>query len=125
MKTVHVVLGIAAVAGAVWYLKNKKPEEVKSSAPAFAPLQNFSEVKKTGPNVLPGTLLQPTSGNTGVVPPTLSLSQNSIPIQTPVQKPKGTPAMLLKQDFDSTIFENSLLLRKTTALRGTDAYLFV
>jgi hypothetical protein len=96
-KTVYIVLGIAAVGGAVWYFKFRKGETVDPSMT----IQDGPGTQTRGGNVLPlsptksivatlpASLLEKTSGNTGIVAPMLSTSQPPVKIAQapPVQAP--------------------------------------
>src|SRR5688572_22404680 len=77
MKTIHIVVGIAAVAGVAWYIRNKRlaagqttatSETVTQVVTTKIPMPS-SEVEATKIVKLPGSLLPNTSGNTGIVPP--------------------------------------------------------
>ncbi|MGL6121693.1 MAG: QVPTGV class sortase B protein-sorting domain-containing protein [Shewanella sp.] len=81
-KTLYIVLGIAAAGGAWWYFTKKKttppsganvPSEKTNVIPR--PVSEEKRIIK-----LPDSLLTNTTGNTGVVPPVLSMQRDSIKI---------------------------------------------
>ncbi|HMG94361.1 MAG TPA: hypothetical protein VK589_30080 [Chryseolinea sp.] len=88
MKTLHIVLGIAAVGGVIWYLKNKKdssPNGPAAQDPAAAtgvipkPPSEATKIIK-----IADSLLQNTSGNTGIKPPVVigaDRTTNTIPVR--------------------------------------------
>lgn len=111
-KTVLLVLGAAAAVGAVIYFRNKN-EEAKKAPAVMAPSGEFTATKSPVQiNPLPGTLLQPTSGNTGIVPPA---------IQAEISKPLEIATAVQKTDFQRTI---DFLKSRKNSLTGADAYLF-
>ena len=102
MKTVHIVVGIAAISGLAWYIRNKRQasgqttmtsqtnqttEVITTNIPMPA-----SEVEATKIIKLPGTLLSNTSGNTGIIPPVLKTG--ATPIKTFASV--GTPILQQK-----------------------------
>lgn len=119
-RTVYLIVGIAAAAGAVWYLKNAKEKKVPI---IMAPAGQFTATKSPVQiNTLPGTLLQPTSGNTGIAPPILTDANNELPVAQAVQtRPKLVSVMIKQSDINS--IKERMLLRKPAALHGMDSYL--
>ena len=101
-NTVYIALGIAAAAGAFWYLSNRKEQEKKDekNSPIFLAPSLFPTTKSPVEiHNLPGTLLQPTHGNTGIVPPAISIEKSIASVAQAVQKPQSMKTIeLLKRE---------------------------
>ena len=96
MKTVHIVVGVAAVAGLAWYLRNKRIAAGQTTTSTNQTVTQIvttgipmpaSEVEATKIVKLPGTLLPNTSGNTGIVPPVIATGSTPIKTFVPVRTP--------------------------------------
>lgn len=116
MKTMYVVLGIAAIGGAVWWYNKNKNQG--SSAPVIIDTslipQPASEAEATKIVKLPDTLLQNTSGNTGIMPPIITgTATNKITSSVPsMQVPQ------LVKPVNTISKASTILPSKLTYLRG-------
>lgn len=108
MKTIHIVLGLAAIGGVVWYVRNKKSQAESQATPTAVdpaaatgviPLPKDDSTKVIS---LPADLLQKPapSGNTGVAPPSVT-PKVSTPVIAPAPKVVSTKIPFVK--FTSTL----------------------
>lgn len=95
MKTSHILIGTAIVVGAIILYRKKKisatsqtsPTPIDTLTPAKIPLPQSEATKIVN---LPDSLLQNTSGNTGIIPPVIKQGSTpvkvGIPLSTPIFK---------------------------------------
>jgi hypothetical protein len=98
MKTIHVIILLAASAGAVYLYRRHKAGAIVLPQPAggMIPLP-ATEIKKIVD--LPGGLIEQTSGNTGIVPPLLQDTRPtspSLPAVSPPAPVQSVPSIVKK-----------------------------
>lgn len=88
MKTSHIVVGAVAIIGAVWLYRRRQtsaaaaPTVTDSTGKIPLPQSEATKILK-----YPDSLLENTSGNTGIIPPVLKLGPTPVKFAQPITKP--------------------------------------